>query len=253
MFACMRFIGTIDAGPVFGGRTCSFADLLLSADFPDSYVLDAEGPTIWHYHVVLNGSLSAKDRSRSCILHMYAGACFNALSFTQHLIAKDANDSEVFTASSGGAQSVPYSLRGILHEMQVSMHARTPMFSDSRSTRLIPISAAAMKQAIYLARRVLYMREGIDDGEHAFYQVYGKMNLADGGTKYIGIFEFVRAGSDCHLEDGSRGEGPPRIGFLLSRLCLRQNIGGGGAKPSIPILHVGLGLRAISEIVDQPY
>ena len=90
------------------------------------------------------------------------------LSFTQHSIAKDANDSEVFTASSGGAQSVPY--RGILHEMQVSMHARTPIFSDSRSTtRLISISASAMKQAIYLARRVLYMREGIDDGEYAFY------------------------------------------------------------------------------------
>ena len=79
----------------------------------------------------------------------YAGACFNALSFTQHSIAKDANDSEVFTALSGGAQSVSY--RGILHEMQVSMHACTPIFSDSRSTRLISISASAMKQAIYLA------------------------------------------------------------------------------------------------------
>jgi hypothetical protein len=73
------------------------------------------------------------------------------------------------------------------------MHARTPIFSDSRSTRLISISASAMKQAIYLARRVLYMHEGIDDGEYAFYQVDGKMNPADGGTKYIGILEFVRA------------------------------------------------------------
>ena len=188
---CLYAIGTIDAGPMFGGRACSFEDLSLPADLPDSYVLDVDGPKLWYYHVVLDGSLSAKDRSRSCILHMYAGACFNALSFTQHSIAKDANDSEVFTASSGGAQSVPY--RGILHEMQVSMHARSPIFSDSRSTRLISISASAMKQAIYLARRVLYMREGIDDGEYAFYQVDGKMNPADGGTKYIGILEFVRA------------------------------------------------------------
>ena len=97
----------------------------------------------------------------------------------------------MFTASSGGAQSVPY--RGILHEMRVSMHARTPIFSDPRSTRLISISASAMKQALYLARRVLYMREGINDGEYAFYQVDGKVNPADGGTKYFGTLECMRA------------------------------------------------------------
>ena len=37
------------------------------------------------------------------------------------------------------------------------------------------------------------MREGIDDGEYAFYQVDGKVNPADGGTKYVVILEFVRA------------------------------------------------------------
>ena len=47
------------------------------------------------------------------------------------------------------------------------------------------------ERAIYLARCVLYMREGIDDGEYAFYQVDGKMNPADGGTKYIGVLESI--------------------------------------------------------------
>ena len=129
---CVYAIGTIDAGPVFEGRACSVADLSLSADLPDSYDLDVEGPKLWYYHVVLDGSLSAKDRSRSCILHMHAGACFNALSCTQHSIAKDANDSEGFATSSGGAHRVPY--RGILHEMQVYVHARSPIFS-TRSRR----------------------------------------------------------------------------------------------------------------------
>ena len=37
------------------------------------------------------------------------------------------------------------------------------------------------------------MREGIDDGEYASYQVDGKVHPADGGTKYVGTLEFVRA------------------------------------------------------------
>ena len=32
-----------------------------------------------------------------------------------------------------------------------------------------------------------------NNGEYAFYQVDGKLNPAEGGTKYVGILEFMRA------------------------------------------------------------
>ena len=73
------------------------------------------------------------------------------------------------------------------------MSVRTAIFSDSRSTRLISISASALKNSIYLARRVMFMREGVDDGEYFFYTVAGKWNPADGLTKYVSIEDFKRA------------------------------------------------------------
>ena len=122
---------------------------------------------------------------------MFEGACFNGLTYTQHSIAKDAHDSEVFTASSGCAQSIPY--RGILREMGLDISIATPIFSGSRSTRLISISAAALKQSIYLARRVFLMREGIAEGEYHFLTVLGKNNPADGLTNYVTLITCIRS------------------------------------------------------------
>ena len=169
-----------------------FKDLSIHEKIDDDYELAVDGHNhnLYSYHCVLNGALSI-DFGRCGIIHMFGGGCFNGLSYTQHSIAKDANDSEVFTASSGCAQSIPY--RGILREMGLNMAIATPIFSDSRSTRLIAISAAALKQSIYLARRVLFMREGIAEGEYHFITVLGKKNSADGLTKYVTLVAFVRS------------------------------------------------------------
>jgi hypothetical protein len=167
-----------------------FKDSSIHEKLDDDYELDVDGHKLYFYHCVLDGALSI-DRSRCGIIHMFGGGCFNGLSYTQHSKAKDANDSEVFTASSGCAQSIPY--RRILREMGLNMSIATPIFSDSRSTRLIAISAAALKQSIYLARRVLFMREGISEGEYHFLTVLGKKNPVDGLTKYITLIAFVRS------------------------------------------------------------
>ena len=183
-------IGTANYGPVFGGPGMSFDDFSPAASLPDDYELDVEGTKLPYYHLVIDGALSV-DRSTSGIIHMFAGAAFNTGAFRQHSIAKDAHDSEVFTASSAAAQSIP--ARGILRGVNINMSTRTAIFSDSRSTRLISISASALKNSIYLARRVMFMREGIDDGEYFFYTVAGKWNPADGLTKYVSIEDFKRA------------------------------------------------------------
>ena len=145
-----------------------FKDLSIHEKIDDDYELAVDGHNhnLYSYHCVLDGALSI-DFSRCGIIHMFGGGCFNGLSYTQHSKAKDANDSEVFTASSGCAQSIPY--RGILREMGLNMAIATPIFSDSRSTRLIAISAAALKQSIYLARRIIFMREGIAEGEYHYF------------------------------------------------------------------------------------
>ena len=127
MYTCLYLLGTIDFGPTFGGPSVVFKDLSLHEKLDDDYKLDVDGQTLYFYHCVLNGALSI-DRNRCGIIHMFGGGCFNGLSYTQHSIAKDANGSEVFTASSGCAQSIPY--RGILREMDLDMAIATPIFSQ---------------------------------------------------------------------------------------------------------------------------
>ena len=39
----------------------------------------------------------------------------------------------------------------------------------------------------------MFMREGIDEGEYFFYTVAGKVNPADGLTKYVSIEAFKRS------------------------------------------------------------
>ena len=49
---------------------------------------------ILQYHMGCDGALGL-ERSISGIVHMFAGACINGLSFRQHSIAVSAYDSEI--------------------------------------------------------------------------------------------------------------------------------------------------------------
>ena len=69
----------------------------------------------------------------------------------------------------------------------------TPIFSDSSSTRLVANFEAALKRSVYIARRILYMREGMGDGEYAFYQCRGDTNPADVNTKVVTARLFLAA------------------------------------------------------------
>jgi hypothetical protein len=94
---------------------------------------------------------------------MLGGVAISAQAFRQHSIALSAHDTECFTASTGAVQAIP--IRGILHELLLKQVVPTPVFSDSSSTRLIANFEAALKRSIYIARRVLYMRQGVTYGE----------------------------------------------------------------------------------------
>lgn len=175
-------LNTVDVGITVHVPDNPTVDMLVwpAALHPD-HVLDVNCKPA-QYHVVLDGALSI-DRSRCGIFHMFAGVAIATQAFRQHSIAITAHDSEVFTASTGAAQSVP--IRGILHEVDISQALPTPIFSDSASTRLVANSEAALRKSIYIARRVLFMREGVHDGEYTFHTCIGKTNPANPLTKVV--------------------------------------------------------------------
>lgn len=59
---------------------------------------------------------------------------------------------------------------------------------------LVVRAQAPLKRSLYIMRRVLFMQEGVDDGDFNYYACTGKLNPADVFTKPI--FEttaFLRA------------------------------------------------------------
>ena len=192
---CMKhlifyLLHSIDVGLTIPRIPNTTVDMLeWEAPLPSNYLLDTKAKPL-QYHVVLDGALGV-DRSISSILHMWCGIAISGQAFRQHSQALCAHDTECFTASTGAAQAIP--LRGILHEVGIKQIVPTPIFSDSSSTRLIANFEAALKRSIYIARRILYMREGMADNEYAFYQCIGDTNPADVNTKVVAARVFLAA------------------------------------------------------------
>ena len=122
---------------------------------------------------------------------MFARGSFASGSFRQHNIAEHAFISELNTASVGAAQTMPFS--GILSELGIKQSAPVPIFSDSRSTILAARSHSSLKKSLYVLRRILFMREGHDNGEWNFYSCKGKINPADPLTKHLEATPFFKA------------------------------------------------------------
>ena len=178
-------IATIDIGITIARvPQATTTTLVWPEALPSNYLLDVNAKPL-QYHVVLDGQLGI-DRSIASILHMLGGVAISAQAFRQHSIALSAHDTECFTASTGAVQAIP--IRGVLHELMLMQLVPTPIFSDSPSTRLVANYEAALKRSIYIARRILYMREGVTDGTYAFYQCIkciGDTNPADVNTKVV--------------------------------------------------------------------
>ena len=56
------------------------------------------------------------------------------------------------------------------------------IFTDSKCMRLIAMAMSALKNSIYIARRVLFMQEGCAAGEFQLLATPGKSNVSDGMT-----------------------------------------------------------------------
>ena len=182
----MYLLSTPYVGLTFGSSPdTTWKDLIwheeLSSEFQFNLTMK-----ILQYHMGCDGALGL-ERSISGIVHMFAGACINGLSFRQHSIAISAYDSEMFTASSASAMCTPF--RGILTELMIIQRFGTPCFVDSSSTILCSESRAALKKSIYLMRRALYLQEQVDHGNFKCIKVAGDQNFADPFTKAITVIK----------------------------------------------------------------
>ena len=193
---CMKhlifyLLETIDVGLTINiPKAATIDTLMYSAAVAKDHVLDTLKNKMLQYHLVLDGALGT-DRSISSILHMFGGIAVSGQAFRQQSIAKNAHDTECFTASTGAAQS--YALRGVLQEMKVLQLHPSPIYSDSASTRLVANYEAALKRSIYIARRILFMREGVTEEDYSFHQCIGITNPADINTKVVSRILFLAA------------------------------------------------------------
>ena len=182
----MYLLSTPDVGLTFGSSPdTTWKDLIWHEELNSEFQFNLT-MKILQYHMACDGALGL-ERSISGIVHMFAGACINGLSFRQHSIAISAYDSEMFTASSASAMCTPF--RGILTELMIIQRFGTPCFVDSSSTILCSESRAALKKSIYLMRRALYLQEQVDHGNFKCIKVAGDQNFADPFTKAITVIK----------------------------------------------------------------
>ena len=193
---CMKhllfyLLNTIDVGLTINIPDKPNIDMLIYTNaVAKDHILDTINNKMLQYHIVLDGALGT-DRSISSILHMFGGIAISGQSFRQASMAISAHDTECFTASTGAAQSYP--IRGILQELKILQIHPSPIFSDSASTRLVANYEAALKRSIYIARRILYMREGVSENEYSFHQCIGATNPSDPNTKVVSRILFLAA------------------------------------------------------------
>jgi hypothetical protein len=140
------------------------------------------------FHCIVDGALSANDRSITGTIHMFGVAAIDANSTRQHSIAEHAYVSEAYSGSIICAGSIVF--RGMCIERGIDQTIPTPIFSDSRSTLLAVRSMSSLKKSLYILRRTLFMIEGHDEG---LYTCKGPDNPADVFTKPVGVQPFTLA------------------------------------------------------------
>ena len=178
-----RVLSTPDRGITFRvGPLGSLADLELPPPKPAEHVQDVSVRPL-SYHAICDASLATDDRSMCGQVHMLAGGMFAGGSNRQHSSAIHAGDSEAFVASATAARVIVF--KGMLTEMGITCAHPVSIFTDSKCTRLIAMAMSALKNSIYIARRVLFMQEGCAAGEFQLLATPGKTNICDGMTKRL--------------------------------------------------------------------
>jgi hypothetical protein len=172
----------------WGGTTCR--SLELSAPIKQPYSCEDQE---WGLYFKYDANLSISAKSMTGIVGMLAGGAIDNICQSQQCKAGETHTTEV--VAGGTALTRIITARGLLQEMHYPQNRPTPTFTDSATSIFVANDDGAVKRALWLRRRVLVLRDGVDTGEFEPIKIPEEDNASDVYTKYL-VFQKWKRHSD---------------------------------------------------------
>ena len=162
----------------WGGTTCR--SLELSTPIKQPYSSEDQE---WGLYFKYDANLSTSAKSMTGVVGMLAGGAIDNICQSQQCKAGETHTTEV--VAGGTALNRIITARGLLQEMHYPSDRPTPTFTDSATSIFVANDDGALKRALWLRRRVLVLRDGVDEGEFEPIKIPEEDNAADVYTKYL--------------------------------------------------------------------
>ena len=162
----------------WGGSTCR--SLELSCPIKQPYSTEDQE---WGLYFKYDANLSISAKSMTGVVGMLAGGAIDNICQSQQCKAGETHTTEV--VAGGTALNRIITARGLLQEMHYPQDRPTPTFTDSATSIFVANDDGALKRALWLRRRVLVLRDGVDEGEFEPIKIPEEDNAADVYTKYL--------------------------------------------------------------------
>ena len=162
----------------WGGPTCR--SLELSTPIKQPYSCEDQE---WGLYFTYDANLSTSAKSMTGVVGMLAGGAIDNICQSQQCKAGETHTTEV--VAGGTALNRIITARGLLQEMHYPQVRPTPTFTDSATSIFVANDDGALKRALWLRRRVLVLRDGVDEGEFEPIKIPEEDNAADVYTKYL--------------------------------------------------------------------
>ena len=172
----------------WGGTTCR--SLELSTPIKQPYSSEDQE---WGLYFKYDANLSTSAKSMTGIVGMLAGGAIDNICQSQQCKAGETHTTEV--VAGGTALTRIITARGLLQEMHYPQDRPTPTFTDSATSIFVANDDGAVKRALWLRRRVIVLRDGVDTGEFEPIKIPEEDNASDVYTKYL-VFQKWKRHSD---------------------------------------------------------
>lgn len=114
---------------------------------------------------------------------MLAGGCIAATSQRHHLADPGSHGSEVVAAGNNLNTLTP--INGLLQELRIRLGKTTPFYLDSQTTVFVATKDQAVKNSVWLLRRVAVLTDAVKNGEILPIHIKDPDMVADAWTKYL--------------------------------------------------------------------
>ena len=156
----------------------------------------------WHFHGFADASPGIP--SITSVMFFLAGAPIVDVGNSQHVQANDATTAEIVAAGTAMALGTP--VRELLHAIGVKQLLPTSLYLDSSSTCFVINDNGAVKNSLWMARRIVVMQDQKRNGVFDPKKVSEKHNVSDKNTKYTDVerlaFLLRSATNEPYVMDG---------------------------------------------------